>query len=210
MNFQRRATVFAVSARCFVRCRLLVAAGRARGSASRAAPGAAQPTFTQGRGADALQALHDLSPAGRDRADVAADLPRGAALGPRHSRQRRQRHDAAVARRSGARQVGQRPPPDRREKDTIVRWVDRRCAAGRREGPAAGARLRAGLDHRPARRRRHDGQGVHGSGAGRDSLSVLRGADQLHRGQVDPGARGSAAATARSCTTCWSTRAPRR
>ena len=98
----------------------------------------------QGRRADSLQALHDLPSARRDRADVAADLRGGAALGPRHSRQRRQRHDAALARGSGARQVAQRPPADRRRRRTSSRAGSTAGAPrGQPEGPAASARLRA-------------------------------------------------------------------
>ena len=52
-------------------------------------------------------------------------------VGARHSRQRRQRHDAAVARGSGARQVAERPPADRRRRRTSSRrWV----AAGAPQG----------------------------------------------------------------------------
>ena len=68
----------------------------------------------------------------------------------------------------------------------------RRRAEGRRRGSAEGAAVRRRLDDRQARRRLHDGRGVHDPGDRRDSVSVPPRPDAPHRRQVDSGDRDPA------------------
>ena len=134
-------------------------------------------------------------------------LQGGAPVGPGHPRQRHQRRDAAVACRSGARQVVNDRRLSAAEKDTIVRWVTAGAPEGNARDLPEAARYAQGWTMGQPDAIVTMEQGIRGSRAGRDSLSVLRDADELHGGQVGSGVRGAAAATARSCTTCSSTRA---
>ena len=77
------------------------------------------------------------------------------------------------------------------EKDVIT-LGRRRRAAGRSAGPAARSDLRGGLGDRAARPRRAMDTAYDVPAQRRDPVSVLRGRDQLHRGQVGPSPRDSA------------------
>ena len=68
----------------------------------------------------------------------------------------------------------------------------RRRARRRSEGAAAAAEVCRRLDDRPARRCPRDAGGLSHSRGGDARIQVLRGADELHRGQIHPGRRGSA------------------
>ena len=104
----------------------------------------------QGGRADPLQELHQLPSAGRDRTDVAAHLQGRASVGEVDRRAGRQRHDAAVACRSGARRVPQRSPAERQGQGDAVAWAN----GGAPEGNPPICRQRrpttaAGLSARP-------------------------------------------------------------
>ncbi len=105
---------------------------------------------------------------------------------------RHRRHDAAVARRSVDRRVPERSPAERRRKRHDPAVGGRRRAGRQPEGSARTAAIRRGLDDRRARRRPADARGLPDSGQRHDRVSVLRGADQLHRRQVGPGIRSAA------------------
>ena len=113
-------------------------------------------------------------------------------MGQVHRHTRQQRHDAAVARRSGARRVPQRSPAVRERQRDDPPMGQRRRARRRSEGPAAAAEVCRRLDDRPARRCSRDAGGLSRSRGGDARIQVLRGADELHRGQIHPGRRGSA------------------
>ena len=158
----------------------------------------------QGRRADPLQELHELSSARRDRADVAAHLQGRASVG-----------EVDRARRSAK---GTMPPwhADPAHGEFLN---DRRLSAAEKDDASsqwANAGAPEGDPDGPARRRRNTPT------AGRsasptpcstmqedypipaerhDRVSVLRGPDQLHRRQVDPGDRSAAGQSAPSSTT---------
>ena len=114
--------------------------------------GRRDPHVQRARRGHPAQQLRELPPAEPGGADVAAVVPRGAAVGAGHQGEGRLARDAAVVRRPAVRRVLQRLQPERRADRDDRRLGRRRRAAGRRAG-AGTARLRGrGLE--PSRRAR--------------------------------------------------------
>ena len=157
----------------------------------------------QGRRADPLQELHELPSAGRDRADVAADLTRTRVRGRSRSRtQVAQGHDAAVARRSRVRRVPQRSPPERRRQGHArSRGSTPARPEGNPDGSARAADLRRAAGRSASPTPCSDAGGLSDSGDGHDRVSVLRSADEPHRRQAGSRRWKCGPAIAPSCTT---------
>ena len=149
-----------------------------------------------------------MSPARGDRPDVAADLRRRAAACQGDPRRSRRRQHAAVARRSEAREVRQRPEPVcQRSRDAAAMGQQRR-AARRPQGPSRAAAVRRRLDDRRTGSRPDDSR-VQGPGRGvRRVPSTSSSRPTFPRTGGSRRSR-SGPATARSCITSSSARAPR-
>ena len=95
-----------------------------------------QPTFVDDIAPILHRELRLLPPARRDRTDVAAHLPRSAALGTFHRPRGREPRHAALGRGPGLRAVGERHQPERqRDRGDHPLGRDRRAARrGRRAG----------------------------------------------------------------------------
>ena len=110
----------------------------------------------EGRRADLLFQVRRVPPPDDVRADVAGEVRRGAAVGAVDQAARGGAHHAAVGRRPRARRLQERPAPVGQGDRDHRRLGRCRRAQGQRQGPAGGADVRRGLDHRQARRRVHD------------------------------------------------------
>ena len=158
------------------------------------AQGHGQGHLRQGGRAHPPEPLPGMPPGRAGRADAAHDVRgSGVVVGDDRGSAGRRPH-AALARRSQARQVRQRPgDPEGGERDSA--GVDQgRLPQGRRQGHAAGQGVRRGLGHRQAGHRDPDAQDVRRArrdAGARRALPVFPGADEVRGGSLDPGGGGA-------------------
>ena len=160
------------------------------GAGATARAGATSPDVCQRRRADPLRQLHFVSPARRGRANGAAHLRRGAAVGAIDQGEGREAADAAVVCRSRARHVRQRraaePGADRH---------DREMGGCRRAARQSGRRAQAAGAHRrlAAGRARfhHHSAGDRDSRGGQGHLPDTESHHRHSRGSLDSRARDS-------------------